>query len=46
MGGLGVFGLWLFLAVVVVVATALAVGMIWSRVAFSRILLPKKTTRH
>jgi hypothetical protein len=28
MGGLGVFGLWLFLAVVVVVATALAVGMI------------------
>ena len=29
MGGLGTLGLWLFLAVVVVVATALAVGMIW-----------------
>ncbi len=27
--GLGTLGLWLFLAVVVVVATALAVGMIW-----------------
>ena len=29
MGGWGTLGLWLFLAVVVVVATALAVGMIW-----------------
>ena len=29
MGGLGTLGLWLFLAVVVVMATALAVGMIW-----------------
>jgi len=29
MGGWGTLGLWLFLAVVVVVANALAVGMIW-----------------
>jgi hypothetical protein len=29
MGGLGTLGLWLFLAVVAVVATALAIGMIW-----------------